>query len=299
MLLMISMTNASAYGRLHGCHFFLLLHYTMTPKPLILLDAGHGINTAGKRSPFTHRQLQQLVEQYPHMFPSSDLQSLDISSLASADDASASCLLEWQLNRDIAQRTQQLLLALDFDARLLVPEVADVSLAERVHRAQALCADHEQRGGIWPNRLLVSIHSNASGCSRPRQLTPEVFTAPSGWECHVSGRSYGAAQLAGALYREAFHRLPVMFPVRSRRGVVPRDTPDDSLPDLSTLPWESDLYILRHAPCQAVLTENLFMDCPKDCLWLLTDEGRDTLAQIHAAAIERRLRCAPSPSDRG
>lgn len=72
-----------------------------------------------------------------------------------------SCLLEWHLNRDIAYRTQQLLLSMDYDARLLVPEDADVPLRDRIRRANEMCHEHQSRGGIWPNRLLVNIHSNA------------------------------------------------------------------------------------------------------------------------------------------
>jgi N-acetylmuramoyl-L-alanine amidase len=59
--------------------------------------------------------------------------------------------------------------------------------------------------------------------------------------------------------------------------------------DYALQPKVSDFYILRHAPCIAVLTENLFMDSPKDCAWLLTEDGRNTLAHIHATAIHYHL----------
>ena len=36
-------------------------------------------------------------------------------------------------------------------------------------------------------------------------------------------------------------------------------------------------------------TENLFMDNIKDCAYLLTEEGRDLLAQIHINAIDEFL----------
>ena len=47
--------------------------------------------------------------------------------------------------------------------------------------------------------------------------------------------------------------------------------------------------------CLSVLTENLFMDNIKDCAYLLTEEGRDLLAQIHINAIDEFLGYNDSP----
>lgn len=188
---------------------------------------------------------------------------------------------------------------MDYDARLLVPEDADVPLRDRILLANEMFHEHQSRGGIWPNRLLVSIHSNAGPSPKggvpytlntsPFTLSPEAhgasFIAPSGWECHVSGKSYNAMQLAGHLYQQAFERLLQCFPIRGKSGVIPRDYPEACPTYFASQPKVSDFYILHQAPCMAVLTENLFMDSPKDCAWLLTEEGRDTLAHIHAFAI--------------
>ena len=69
----------------------------------ILIDNGHGRETAGKRSPDGR-------------------------------------LLEWSYNREIARRVVASLSSLGFDAELLVPENEDIPLAERCRRANLLCS---------------------------------------------------------------------------------------------------------------------------------------------------------------
>ena len=69
----------------------------------ILIDNGHGRETAGKRSPDGR-------------------------------------LLEWSYNREIARRVVASLSSLGFDAELLVPEDEDIPLAERCRRANLLCS---------------------------------------------------------------------------------------------------------------------------------------------------------------
>ena len=68
----------------------------------ILIDNGHGRETAGKRSPDGR-------------------------------------LLEWSYNREIARRVVAGLSSLGLDAELLVPEDEDISLYERCRRVNRLC----------------------------------------------------------------------------------------------------------------------------------------------------------------
>ena len=48
---------------------------------------------------------------------------------------------------------------------------------------------------------------------------------------------------------------------------------------------ESDFYILRHTSCPAVLTENLFMDNLDDYNFLLSEEGRQAIVDLHVDGI--------------
>ena len=45
--------------------------------------------------------------------------------------------------------------------------------------------------------------------------------------------------------------------------------------------------ILYNTRCPAVLTENFFMDNEKDCLFILSDEGIERIAEMHFKAIKR------------
>jgi N-acetylmuramoyl-L-alanine amidase len=49
--------------------------------------------------------------------------------------------------------------------------------------------------------------------------------------------------------------------------------------------WEENYTILYKSWCPAVLTENLFQDNKIDCSFLMTEQGRDVITQIHVNAI--------------
>ena len=53
---------------------------------------------------------------------------------------------------------------------------------------------------------------------------------------------------------------------------------------------EADFYLLRHTRCPAVLTENLFMDNPSDCAFLLSPEGQQALVDLHVDGITDYVR---------
>lgn len=100
---------------------------TITMK--ILIDNGHGLMTAGKRSP---------DGQFREAF----------------------------YNREIAKRVVADLQDRGYDAELLVPEDDDISLAERVRRVNEICLTYEPSCPAptgHPNVILVSIHVNAAG----------------------------------------------------------------------------------------------------------------------------------------
>ena len=58
----------------------------------------------------------------------------------------------------------------------------------------------------------------------------------------------------------------------------------DADPDL-----EKDFYLLRHTLAPAVLVENLFMDNPSDCAFLLSPEGQQALVDLHVDGIISHL----------
>ena len=50
--------------------------------------------------------------------------------------------------------------------------------------------------------------------------------------------------------------------------------------------WEANFTILYKTICSCILTENLFYDNKVDLAFLMSEEGKDVIAQIHINAIK-------------
>ena len=98
-------------------------------KTKILIDNGHGINTLGKRSPYSMTGIEPKIP-----------------------------FLEYEWNREIADELVYELCFIGFDAELLVTEITDISLKERTQRVNKYCDDLGKE-----NVILISIHANAIG----------------------------------------------------------------------------------------------------------------------------------------
>lgn len=95
----------------------------------IILDAGHGYDTVGKRSPYSATGIEPAIEYY-----------------------------EYKWNREIVEKIAIKLSEKGYDVEILVPEDNDISLSERVRRVNEIC----DRLGK-ENVILVSVHANAMG----------------------------------------------------------------------------------------------------------------------------------------
>ena len=192
----------------------------------ILRDNGHGQDTPGKRSP-------------------------------------DGFFREYAYTRFLAKQIQEHLIALGLDARLLVPELDDISLPERCRRVNAICKE-------FGNDLviLISLHVNAAGNGR------EWLNAR-GWSCYTARGNTKADSLASCLYGAANEHLP---------GQRLRTDYTDGDPDI-----ESNFYILRHTSCPAVLSENLFMDNREDVAFLESEEGAKAIVGLHVDGILQYL----------
>lgn len=188
---------------------------------IILIDNGHGAETPGKCSPDGR-------------------------------------LREYAWTREIARRVCDKLKALGYDARLLVPELSDVSLRERVRRVNNVCV-----GAASENVLLVSIHVNAAG-------TGQWYNA-SGWTAWVApNASQRSRKLAILLNAEA-----VKLNLKGNRSREPFFT--------------GNFAILRDTKCPAVLTENMFQDNQYDVAYLLSDRGKSEITNLHVTAISKYI----------
>lgn len=188
----------------------------------ILIDNGHGLNTPGKRSP----------------------------------DGK---FLEAIYNREIARRIIADLIDRGYDAELLVPEEEDISLKERVRRANEHCQTLGKS-----NVILISIHVNAAG-------NGSKWMNATGWSCYTCKGQTQSDTLANCLYQAATKNFP---------GKRIRTDYSDNDPD-----WEENFYILRHTQCPAVLTENFFMDSRSDLEYLQSRAGKQAVVDTHVEGI--------------
>ena len=188
----------------------------------ILIDNGHGHNTPGKRSP--------------------DGQ-----------------FLEAIYNREIAKRIVAELQNKGYDAELLVPEEEDISLNERVRRANEHCQIHGKS-----NVILISIHVNAAG-------NGTQWMNATGWSCYTCKGQTQSDKLADCLYETAIKN----FPAKRIRTDYSDNDPD----------WEENFYLLRKTLCVAVLTENFFMDNKSDLEYLQSITGKRAVVNTHVEGI--------------
>jgi N-acetylmuramoyl-L-alanine amidase len=191
---------------------------------LVILDNGHGVDTAGKCSPVW---------------------------------ADGSQFREYEFNRDIVGRIAYKCKMHGIPFHVLVPEAKDISLRERVQRANELSRKHL---GCW----FLSVHANAA-------VKPNTA---SGWCIFTSKGRTTSDGYASIFVEEAERELGKEFKIRKEYSDGDAD-------------WESNFYVLKNTVCPAMLSENLFMDDEKDCRFLMSEEGRERIAELHFRAIKR------------
>ena len=95
----------------------------------ILVDNAHGIETSGKRSPWSAHKVKPEIE-----------------------------FFEYKWNREIAKPIVEELRKRGYDAELIVTEERDISLTERANRVNKICKEVGTS-----NVIFLSIHANAAG----------------------------------------------------------------------------------------------------------------------------------------
>lgn len=171
-------------------------------------------------------------------------------------------LREYAWTREVAQRIVGELRRRGIDAHLLTPEQEDIPLRERVKRVNDTCR-------LYGNQkvLLVSIHNNAAGADGK-------WHDARGFAVYVSNNAgQGSRRLAAEFYAGA----------KARGLTGNRATPPQGF-------WQASLAMCRDTKCAAVLTENLFQDNREDVAFLLSNEGKTTIVDLHVNAILNYIR---------
>ena len=206
----------------------------------ILIDNGHGVDTAGKRSP---------------------------------DRA----FYEWKWNREIARLIQSSLKSKGYDVELILTEEKDISLNERCRRVNEVCKKLGTK-----NVIFVSIHSNAAGGDGK-------WKSAGGWCVYTSPGQTKADALATSLWNAA---NSVLEPYKERFAVLKEQGAYDSRQKPMRADWsdgdpdyEARFAVLTGTSCPAVLTESLFYDNKADMEFLMSDKGKQLIAQLHVNGI--------------
>lgn len=166
-------------------------------------------------------------------------------------------LREYKYCREIAAEVVKRLKTMGYNAQLLVTEENDISLGTRCKRVNDICKHFGTS-----NVLLVSIHLNAKG-------NGSAWMDARGWQACVSlNSSAKSKQLASYLFDAA-----------QAQGLKMRS------PKAGQKWWAQNLAICRDTNCPAVLTENLFQDNKSDYEYLLSDEGREAIINLHVNGI--------------
>lgn len=191
---------------------------------LVILDNGHGVNTKGKRSPDGR-------------------------------------LMEWKWNRDFVELLDKRLKEEGFSTHILVPEDTDVSLTNRVLRANTVYKNFKRISKDW-EILLISVHVNASSGNN--------WTKASGLTTWVSENASKKSRLFAQLVQS----------LAEQDGL----TGDRWIPEEHF--FRSNFYICKKTDCPACLVENMFMTNKDDVEFLLSDEGKEKLANIYVDALK-------------
>lgn len=171
-------------------------------------------------------------------------------------------LREYKFAREIVQRIHCELGKRGINSIILVPEDYDVSLTERCVRANNYY-------NVDKSVILISIHCNAAG-------NGDKWMTGRGWEAWTSVGQTKSDELAELLYSTAEAWLPPGTKIRTDKTDGDKDK-------------EKNFTILYKTKCPAVLTENLFQDNKEDVEYLLSEEGKKAIVNLHVEGIVNYL----------
>ena len=195
----------------------------------IILDNGHGEDTPGKRSPDGKFREYRYARMMVGM---------------------------------IADKLEEM----GIPYSILVPETNDISLQERVRRANKIHNEQHKNGKVV---ILLSIHCNAAGRGE--------WKTARGWCAYTSRGTTESDTIATCLYQAAHEILdPKKIQIR-------KDTSDGDED------WEANFYIIYKSSMPAVLTENFFQDNKQDVAYLESEEGKQDILSIHINGIKKYI----------
>nr|DAL02856.1 MAG TPA: Cell wall hydrolase autolysin [Caudoviricetes sp.] len=165
-------------------------------------------------------------------------------------------ILEYYWARDVVERIAEKARARGIPVEIITPEKTDVPLRTRTTRVNNIC-----RAKGAKNCVLVSVHINAA---------PGIgWCNATGFSAFVAPKSSANSKTLARIFWEHADRAGL----RGNRSVP------------ACKYWVGNFAIVRDTNCPAVLTENLFMNNRSDAEYLKSEHGKNTIAELHVAAI--------------
>ena len=170
---------------------------------------------------------------------------------------------EYAYCREIISRLAPKLNALGIATYIVVPEEWDVTLAERGRRINKIVKDMNAEGA---HTISLSIHNNAAGNGKE-------WKKAYGWSVWTTPGQNNSDVLAQCLFDAAVETLT---PLGQKTRKDRTDNDDD---------YEANFAMCRMPNCPAVLTENMFQDCIDEVKFLLSEEGKEAIVDLHVKGI--------------
>lgn len=171
-------------------------------------------------------------------------------------------LKEYHWARDVVNRIADKAREIGILTHIIVPESKDIPLNVRTARVNELCRMYGTK-----NCILISIHINAAA-------SDGKWHNATGFSGFVAPKSSAnSKRLAALLWKHA-----TAVGLRGNRSVPPCKY------------WVGNFAIVRDTNCPAVLTENLFQDNLGEVEFLLSESGKETIANFHIAAIKEYIK---------
>lgn len=166
-------------------------------------------------------------------------------------------LKEYVYCREIAQRVSRQLTLKGLNTILLTPEQTDTPLKERTRRANAWARKVGAK-----NCVLVSIHCNAAAADGK-------WHNVRGFAAFVSKNASTHSKKLARIFTEKAEEMGLMGNLSKQKDKY----------------WVGNFAIVRDTACPAVLTENLFQDNAEDVAFLLSEEGKQAITDLHVQSI--------------
>lgn len=172
-------------------------------------------------------------------------------------------LLEYKWNRECVDLIAKGLKEHGIKYYIITPETdKDVALSTRAGRVNKRVTANKKAG---ISTVMISVHVNAAGNGS--------WMNARGWSAWTTKGKTNSDRLAECLYDAAEEILKKYdIKIRTDKSDGDRD-------------YEGNFTVIYKSNCPAVLTENLFMDNKEDVEFLLSDYGKQELANVHVKGI--------------